>query len=66
MEIVSDVDKLESIKSMQSTIDKLENGLAKMTQKDAYGLRFTEGSGVKDEIISLRYYSGGASSYRWS
>lgn len=35
MEIVSDVDKLESTKSMQSTIRKLENGFAKMTQKDA-------------------------------
>ena len=35
MEIVSDVDKLESIRSMQSTIRKLENSLTKMTQKDA-------------------------------
>ncbi len=35
MELVSDVDKLESIKSIQSTIRKLENGLATMTQKDA-------------------------------
>lgn len=35
MEIVSDIDKLESIRSMQSTIRKLENGLAKMTQQDA-------------------------------
>jgi hypothetical protein len=35
MEMVSDVDKLESIKSMQSTIRKLENGLTTMTQKGA-------------------------------
>lgn len=33
MENVSDVDKLESIKSFQSTIRKLENSLATMTQK---------------------------------
>ncbi len=35
MEIVSNVDKLESKKSMQSTIGKLENGLFQMTQKGA-------------------------------
>lgn len=35
MEMVSDVNKLESIKSMQSTIRKLENVLTTMTQKDA-------------------------------
>ena len=35
MERVSNVDKLESIKSMQSTIGKLENGLNQMTQKGA-------------------------------
>ncbi|GIP37877.1 hypothetical protein J31TS4_11570 [Paenibacillus sp. J31TS4] len=35
MEIVSTVDKVESIKSMQSTIGKLENALAQMTQKGA-------------------------------
>lgn len=33
MEGVSNVDKLESIKSLQSTINKLENALAQMTQK---------------------------------
>lgn len=35
MESVSDVVKLESIKSFQSTISKSENGLAQMTQKGA-------------------------------
>ncbi|MBS4192833.1 hypothetical protein KHA94_22130 [Bacillus sp. FJAT-49705] len=35
MENVSNVDKLESIKSFQSTIRKLENSLATMTQKGA-------------------------------
>ncbi|MEK4092168.1 MULTISPECIES: hypothetical protein [unclassified Viridibacillus] len=30
---VSNVDKLESIKSLQSTISKLENALSQMTQK---------------------------------
>lgn len=35
MESVSDVVKLESIKSFQSTIRKSENGLAQMTQKGA-------------------------------
>ncbi|WP_342506448.1 hypothetical protein [Sporosarcina sp. FSL K6-2383] len=35
MENVSNVDKLESIKSFQSTIGKLENTLATMTQKGA-------------------------------
>lgn len=35
MERVSSADKLESIKSMQSTIGKLENGLAQMSQKSA-------------------------------
>jgi len=35
MESVSNEDKLESIKSMQSTIGKLENALAQMTQKGA-------------------------------
>ncbi|MNL35353.1 hypothetical protein D3C87_1573830 [compost metagenome] len=35
MEIVSDVVKLESIKSLQSTISKSENGLVQMTQKGA-------------------------------
>ncbi len=35
MGIVSNTDKIESIKSMQSTIRKLENGLAQMTQKGA-------------------------------
>jgi len=35
MENVSNVDKLESIKSFQSTISKLENALATMTQKGA-------------------------------
>ncbi|MFJ7737680.1 hypothetical protein ACIQ2D_15305 [Lysinibacillus sp. NPDC097287] len=33
MENVSNVVKLESIKSLQSTISKLENALAQMTQK---------------------------------
>lgn len=33
MEIVSDVEKLESIKSLQSTIHKLENSLSQMIQK---------------------------------
>ena len=35
METVSNAERLESIKSMQSTIGKLENGLAQMTQKGA-------------------------------
>lgn len=35
MENVSTVDKLESIKSVQSTIRKLENSLSQMTQKGA-------------------------------
>jgi hypothetical protein len=35
METVSSVDKLESIKSFQSTISKLENALSQMTQKGA-------------------------------
>lgn len=35
MENVSNIDKLESIKSFQSTISKLENALATMTQKGA-------------------------------
>lgn len=35
MEIVSNVDKLESIKSLQSTISKLENASSQMTQKGA-------------------------------
>ncbi|WP_025151391.1 hypothetical protein [Bacillus sp. H1a] len=35
MENVSNVDKLESIKSLQSTISKLENALSQMTQKGA-------------------------------
>jgi hypothetical protein len=35
MENASNVDKLESIKSFQSTICKLENALATMTQKGA-------------------------------
>lgn len=35
MENVSNVDKLESIKSFQSTISKSENALAQMTQKGA-------------------------------
>ena len=35
MENVSNVDKLESIKSFQSTISKLEKALAQMTQKGA-------------------------------
>ncbi|MET3659179.1 hypothetical protein [Sporosarcina psychrophila] len=35
MENVSNVDKLESIKSFQSTISKLENALATVTQKGA-------------------------------
>ncbi|MES9700196.1 hypothetical protein ABWK42_23785 [Bacillus sp. JJ927] len=35
MENVSNVDKLESIKSLQSTINKLENALSQMTQKGA-------------------------------
>jgi hypothetical protein len=35
METVSSVDKLESIKSFQSTIRKLENALSQMTQKGA-------------------------------
>ncbi|MFB5675349.1 hypothetical protein ACE3NQ_17085 [Paenibacillus terreus] len=35
MESVSNEDQLESIKSMQSTIGKLENALAQMTQKGA-------------------------------
>ncbi|NYF26059.1 hypothetical protein [Sporosarcina sp. JAI121] len=35
MESVSNVVKLESIKSFQSTISKLENALATMTQKGA-------------------------------
>ena len=33
MENVSKIDKLESIKSLQSTIRKLENALSQMTQK---------------------------------
>ncbi len=33
MENVSNVDKVESIKSLQSTIRKLENALSQMTQK---------------------------------
>ncbi|QSO55045.1 hypothetical protein JZ785_09845 [Alicyclobacillus curvatus] len=33
MERVSSVDELESIRSMQSTIRKLEHGLARMTEK---------------------------------
>lgn len=32
---VSNVDKLEAIKSLQSTISKLENALSQMTQKGA-------------------------------
>lgn len=35
MESVSDVDKLESIKSFQSTIRKTERALAQMTEKGA-------------------------------
>ncbi|HDR7325077.1 MULTISPECIES: hypothetical protein [Bacillus] len=35
MENVSNLDKSESIKSLQSTIRKLENALSQMTQKDA-------------------------------
>lgn len=35
MENVSNVDKFESIKSLQSTISKLENALSQMTQKGA-------------------------------
>ncbi|MFT9847787.1 hypothetical protein [Aneurinibacillus sp. REN35] len=35
MENISNVDKLESIKSLQSTISKLENALSQMTQKGA-------------------------------
>ncbi|GGG12872.1 hypothetical protein GCM10010912_66630 [Paenibacillus albidus] len=35
MENVSNVDKLESIQSFQSTISKSENALAQMTQKGA-------------------------------
>ncbi|WP_188995966.1 hypothetical protein [Paenibacillus nasutitermitis] len=35
MEDVSNVDKLESIKSLQSTISKLENALSQMTQNGA-------------------------------
>jgi hypothetical protein len=35
METVSNVDKLESIKSLESTIRKLENALSQMTQKGA-------------------------------
>ncbi|MFF2797002.1 hypothetical protein [Lysinibacillus xylanilyticus] len=35
MENVSNVEKLESIKSLQSTIRKLENALSQMTQKGA-------------------------------
>ncbi|MGE7881765.1 hypothetical protein [Bacillus sp. NPDC094077] len=33
MENVSNVDKVESVKSLQSTIRKLENALSQMTQK---------------------------------
>ncbi|MCS1350899.1 hypothetical protein [Mechercharimyces sp. CAU 1602] len=33
MENVSNLDRLESIKSLQSTISKLENALSQMTQK---------------------------------
>lgn len=33
MENISNVDKVESIKSLQSTIRKLENALSQMTQK---------------------------------
>jgi len=35
VENVSTIDKLESIKSLQSTIRKLENALSQMTQKGA-------------------------------
>ncbi|MDX8367166.1 hypothetical protein [Cytobacillus sp. IB215665] len=35
MENVSNIDKLESIKSLQSTINKLENALSQMTLKGA-------------------------------
>ena len=35
MENVSNIDKLESIKSLQSTIRKLENALSQMTEKGA-------------------------------
>ena len=35
MENVSNIDKLESIKSLQSTIRKLENAFSQMTQKGA-------------------------------
>ncbi|MEC0241689.1 hypothetical protein P4H66_17895 [Paenibacillus dokdonensis] len=35
MENVSNADKLESIKSLESTIRKLENALSQMTQKGA-------------------------------
>lgn len=35
MQEVSNLEKSESIKSMQSTIGKLENGLAQMTKKGA-------------------------------
>jgi len=35
MEIVSDADKFESLKSLQSTINKLENALSQMTQSGA-------------------------------
>ncbi len=33
MKNVSNIDKVESIKSLQSTISKLENALSQMTQK---------------------------------
>ncbi|MCU5376225.1 hypothetical protein OCA08_03625 [Bacillus cereus] len=35
MDNVSNIDKLESIKSLQSTIRKLENALSQMTEKGA-------------------------------
>jgi hypothetical protein len=35
MDIVTDIEKLESIKSFQSTINKCKNALAQMTQKGA-------------------------------
>ena len=67
MESISSVCKLDSIKSLQSTISKLEKALAQMIQKGAnttlvkkrlkaisIGLAVLEKSGIKNLIIIPR------------
>ena len=51
MKNVSNIDKVESIKSLQSTISKLENALSQMTQKGSN--TFSE-KRLKAAIIGLR------------